>query len=59
MTKQPFFSIVMPVYQAETYIRKIIECIQEQTFSDWELIAVVDCSPDKSGEILEQYAKWD
>lgn len=59
MTKQPFFSIVMPVYQAETYIRKMIECIQEQTFSDWELIAVVDCSPDKSGEILSQYAKSD
>lgn len=55
----PFFSIVMPVYQAEAYVQKAVESIQAQTFSDWELIAVVDCSPDRSGEILDQCAEKD
>ncbi len=57
--KIPFFSIVMPVYKAESYIQKIVESIQSQTFKDWELIAVVDHSPDRSGEILDAYAEQD
>lgn len=56
---RPFFSIVMPVYKAEQYIKKAVKSIQEQTFSDWELIIINDCSPDQSGKIAEILASED
>ena len=40
-------SIIVPVYQVEKYIRKCIESIQAQTFSDFELILVDDGSTEK------------
>lgn len=50
-------SIFVPVYQIEKYIRKCIESIQSQTFSDFELILVDDGSKDASGSICDEYAK--
>ena len=52
----PFFSIVMPVYQVERYISKAVKSIQGQTFSDWELIVVNDCTVDRSAAIAEKFA---
>lgn len=52
-------SIIVPVYQIEKYIRKCIESIQSQTFSDFELILVDDGSKDASGSICDEYAKKD
>ena len=52
-------SIIVPVYQVEKYIRKCIESIQAQTFSDFELILVDDGSKDASGTICDEYAKRD
>ena len=52
-------SIIVPVYQVEKYIRKCIESIQAQTFSDFELILVDDGSKDASGKICDEYAKKD
>ena len=52
-------SIVVPVYEVEKYIRKCIESIQAQTFSDFELILVDDGSKDASGRICDEYAKKD
>lgn len=45
-------SIVVPVYNAENYIEKTISMVREQTFTDWELILVEDCSKDRSAEVL-------
>lgn len=56
---KPFFSIVMPAYNVEKYIKKAIESVQKQTFADWELIVVDDCTPDKSAEIAEKFAEAD
>lgn len=56
---KPFFSIVMPTYNVEKYIGKAIESVQKQTFTDWELIVVDDCTPDKSAEIAEKFAEAD
>ena len=53
----PFFSIVMPVYGVEKYIEKSIDSVQKQTFSDWELIAVDDKSPDQSVGIIRHAAE--
>ena len=49
----------MPVYKVEGYVGRAIESIQAQTFTDWELWAVDDGSPDNSGAICEQYAEAD
>lgn len=58
MTK-PKVSIIMPVYGVEDYVGKSIESIQAQTYDNWELWAVDDGSPDRSGEICDDYAAKD
>ncbi len=52
-------SIIMPVYGVEDYVGKSIESIQAQTYQNWELWAVDDGSPDRSGEICDAYAAKD
>lgn len=59
MNKIPKFSIIIPVYKAEPFIAKCIEGILAQTVTDYELILVNDGSPDRCGEICEEYAKKD
>lgn len=48
-------SIVLPVYNAEKYLPTTIESILSQTFSDFTLVAVDDCSTDRSLEILHSF----
>ncbi len=55
----PFFSIIMPAYGVDKYIKKAIKSVQNQTFTDWELIVVDDATPDDSGKIAEHMAKSD
>ena len=50
-------SIVTPVYNAAAFIRQTIEMVQAQTYTDWELILVDDCSKDNSCAIIEEYLK--
>lgn len=52
-------SIIVPVYKVEKYIRICIESILNQTYDNWELILVDDGSPDKCGEICDDYAQKD
>ena len=51
MTDMPKTSIIVPVYKAEKYLRRCIESIVLQTYTDWELLLVDDGSPDGSGGI--------
>lgn len=46
-------SIVVPVYNAESFIRETIQYVQAQTYEGWELILVDDCSTDKSCAMIE------
>lgn len=48
-------SIVVPVYNAGKYIEKTIEMVREQTYTEWELILVDDCSRDDSVERIEPF----
>lgn len=50
-------SIVIPVYNAEKYIQRSIECVVNQTYKDWELLLVDDGSTDSSLSICESYSK--
>lgn len=56
---RPFFSVVLPAYQAEKYLGAAIESIQAQTFSDWELLIIEDCSEDKTLAIAKSYEEKD
>ena len=58
-TNTPIISIVMPVYNAQDYLRETIASIQAQTLEDFEVICVNDGSTDASVEILEQTALQD
>jgi glycosyltransferase involved in cell wall biosynthesis len=55
----PFFSIVMPIYGVEAYIEEAIKSIRIQTFANWELIVVNDCTKDRSAIIAEALASKD
>lgn len=56
---KPLFSVIVPVYGVELYIRQCIDSILCQTFSDFELILVDDGSMDSCPEICDGYAKQD
>ena len=56
---KPLVSIIVPCYKVEQYLPVCIESILNQSYSDWELILVDDGSPDRSGEICDQYAAKD
>lgn len=55
----PKVSIVLPSFNGEEYIKESIESILKQTFTDWELIIVDDCSTDKTLYIAKEYAGKD
>lgn len=52
-------SIIVPVYNAEAYIKRCIESILNQTYKNIEIILINDGSIDKSGDICETYANVD
>lgn len=55
----PKISVVLPVYNGEKYLSIAVESILKQTYPNWELICVNDCSTDRTQEILERYAQKD
>lgn len=54
-----YFSIVVPVYSVEPYLRKCVDSILNQTAQEYELVLVDDGSPDGSPAICDAYAKAD
>ncbi|WP_143277871.1 glycosyltransferase family 2 protein, partial [Brachyspira sp. G79] len=55
MNKIPFFSIIIPVYNTEKYLKKCLDSVINQTFKDIEIIIVNDHSPKNCDEIVSQY----
>lgn len=55
----PAITVIINMYKGETTVSRMIDCVLNQTFKDFELILVDDGSPDRCGEIAEEYAKRD
>ncbi len=53
------FSVIVPVYNAEKFLKKCVDSVIAQTYSDWEIILVDDGSVDHSWEIISCYVKKD
>lgn len=56
---QPTVSVIMSVYNAESYLHSAVKSILNQTFTDFEFIIIEDCSTDNSKNILLELAKED
>lgn len=56
---QPRISVVMPVFNGARFLNRSIGSVLSQSFPDWELVAVDDCSADGSYESLCRYAASD
>ena len=59
MKNNNLVSIITPMYNAEKYIDETIKIVQCQTYSNWEMIIVDDCSTDKCAEIVKSYMEKD
>ncbi|MFF3062679.1 CDP-glycerol glycerophosphotransferase family protein [Streptomyces sp. NPDC057909] len=55
----PKFSLVVPVYRVQGYLRACLDSVLSQSFEDFEIVAVDDHSPDACGRILDEYASMD
>jgi len=55
----PKISIILPTYNGARYLHQSLDSVIAQTFKDWELIIVDDCSTDESGKIADNYARQD
>ena len=59
MNTMPKISLIMSVYNGEDYLEETIESVLRQTFTEWELIIINDCSTDSTANILAKYAEQD
>lgn len=53
---RPLFSIIMPTYNSTEFVQKAVQSVVEQTFEDWELFIVDDCSTDGTLDIVRRIA---
>lgn len=58
-TCNPLISIIVPIYNVEQYLCRCVDSLINQTYKDLEIILVDDGSPDRCGEICDEYAKRD
>lgn len=57
--KEELVSIITPVYNSEKFIKQTMECVLNQTYQNWEMLLVDDCSTDQSAKIISEYSKKD
>ncbi len=56
MENQALISVIIPVYNVETYLRECVDSVLKQTYQNFEIILVDDGSTDSSGDICDEYA---
>lgn len=59
LVNNPKISILVPVYKVEQYLKRCLDSVIRQSFTDWEMILVDDGSPDNCPEICDSYANKD
>ncbi|MBI6019092.1 glycosyltransferase family 2 protein [Clostridium perfringens] len=59
INEEPMVSIVIPVFNGESYIENIINCMLRQTYTNWELIFVDDKSEDDTKNIISRFSECD
>ncbi|WP_297514505.1 glycosyltransferase family A protein, partial [Flavobacterium sp.] len=55
----PRISVIVPIYNTEKYLAKCIKSILNQTYKNFELLLIIDGSPDMSLEICEKFEEKD
>jgi glycosyltransferase involved in cell wall biosynthesis len=55
----PKISVITPTYNGSSFIKRAIQSVINQTFTDWELLIVDDCSKDDTVELVSEFAKQD
>ena len=56
---EPLVSIITPVYNAERFLSDTIKSVQNQTYKNWEILLIDDCSKDNSAQIIKEFQKYD
>ena len=56
-TKNPLVSVIIPVFNAAKFLSQTLESLLCQTLTNFEVVAVDDCSTDNSVEVLQSFAK--
>jgi glycosyltransferase involved in cell wall biosynthesis len=59
MSDSNLISVLLPVYNCEQYVEKAIQSILDQTYTNFELLIIDDYSNDNSGEIINNFTKFD
>ena len=59
MNEEKLLSVIVPVYKVEPYLRRCVDSIRNQTYKNLQIILVDDGSPDRCGEICDEYAEMD
>lgn len=59
MKEEPIISVIVPIYKVEQYLSRCVSSILSQTFADFELLLIDDGSPDRCGEICDEWASKD
>ena len=54
-----FFSVIIPIYSVESFIKEVVDSVLKQDFEDFELILVDDGSPDNCGKICDEFSYKD
>ena len=56
---KPLVSIIVPIYKVENYVRRCVESILSQTYTNIEVLLVDDASTDECGKIIDEFGKMD
>jgi glycosyltransferase involved in cell wall biosynthesis len=55
----PKISIIIPAYNSSLFLKRTVESVLAQTFTDWELLIIDDCSTDNTRELAAEFTKQD
>ena len=59
LEKAPLLSIIIPCWNVELYIGELLNSIISQTYANWQVLAIDDCSTDKTAEIIKSFQNTD